>query len=234
MDSNIIPVNTAGSNAYLIRGAKGIVVVDTCRWRNPRRLLKTLGDAGYEPKDIILIVLTHVHFDHVAGVSELKKITGAPVLVQHKEAELLRSGFTNLPAGVNPFAHRLSIIGNKFFPSIGKFTPVEPDLLMDERFELAPYGVDGYVLHTPGHTQGSVAIIMNDGSAIIGDSCIYAIEDFVLPLFANDLSVLLQTWKLLLSLNCHTYWPGHGKPIPALLLQKSIEKLKHRLISRGL
>ncbi len=233
LSSLVIPIRTAGSNAYLVRGRDGLVLVDTCRWKNAKQVLRALHEAGYSPADIRLIVITHVHYDHVSGLSVLQKMSGAPVLVHEQEKDLLDQGITRLPAGANGFADWLSIMGNRFFPGIGKFTPSHADLVVSQRFDLAPFGVDGYVLSTPGHTAGSVSVILNEGSAIVGDCCIYAIEDFVLPPFANDLPVLLETWRKLADLNCHTYWPGHGKPIPHRLLVSSIDLLIERIRKRS-
>ncbi len=231
--SLVIPIRTAGSNAYLIRGREGPVLVDTCRLKNARHVLRTLHESGYSPADIRLIVITHVHYDHVSGLSVLQKLSGAPVLVHEKEMGLLEQGNTRLPAGANGFADWLSKMGNQYFPGIGKFTPSHANLVLCQRFDLVPFGVDGYVLSTPGHTAGSVSVVLNEGSAIVGDSCIYAIEDFVLPPFANDLPVLLETWRMLAGLNCHTYWPGHGKPIPHRLLVNSIDLLIERIRKRS-
>jgi hydroxyacylglutathione hydrolase len=229
MESSVIQIHTTGSNAYLLRGSGGNILVDTCRWKHPRKVLRSIQKAGLTPTDISLILLTHVHFDHVAGTAELKKICNAPVLVHSKEADYLKKGVTRLPAGANPFSNWLSGIGNHYFPFIGKFPPSEADILIDNRFNLTKFGVDGYAIPTPGHTEGSISVILNAGEAIIGDCCIYAIEDFVLPPFANNLPLLLETWKIFLTLDCHTFWPGHGKPIPAALLKNSISGLENRI-----
>jgi hydroxyacylglutathione hydrolase len=229
MPASVIQIHTAGSNAYLVRGDSGNILVDTCRWKNPNPVLNTIKSAGLTPSDIGLIVLTHVHYDHVAGAAELKRLCNAQILVASLEASLLEKGNTRLPDGANPFAHWLSRMGNKFFPFIGKFSPATADIHVNTEFPLSDYGIDGYILPSPGHTSGSISVILNEGVAIVGDCCIYAIEDFVLPPFANDLPTLLQTWRKLLSLNCNTYWPGHGKPITAKLLEKSIPLLEARI-----
>jgi hydroxyacylglutathione hydrolase len=229
MHSSVIQIHTTGSNAYLVKSKKGNILVDTCRWKNPANILKTILGVGLRPSEINMILLTHVHFDHVAGAAALKKMCNVPVLVHVKEAGYLTNGFTNLPAGANPFSQLLSNAGNKYFPFIGKFTPCKADILIDSKYDLSEFGIEGYALPTPGHTEGSISLILNEGEAIIGDCCIYAIEKFVLPPFANDLPTLLESWKNLLTLGCHTFWPGHGKPIPAELLEYSIPLLLKRI-----
>jgi glyoxylase-like metal-dependent hydrolase (beta-lactamase superfamily II) len=229
MSSSVIQIHTSGSNAYLIKGDNGNILVDTCRWKHPRKILQTIKIAGLSPEDITLIILTHIHFDHVAGTAELKSICNAPVMVHSKEAYLLEKGLTNLPAGANPFSQWLSNIGNKYFPFIGKFPPSKADILVDGKYDLIQFGIDGYVLPTPGHTEGSISLILYAGEAVVGDCCIYAIEDFVLPPFANDLPLLLKTWNNFLELGCHTFWPGHGKPIPEALIKSSIPGLEKRI-----
>jgi len=229
MSSSVVQIHTIGSNAYLVKGKGGNIIVDTCRWKDPFKVLQSIRKAGLSPAEISLILLTHVHFDHVAGAAELKRICKAPVLAHLSEADFLIEGITSLPKGANRFSQWLSGIGNKYFPNIGKFPATEADICIDKSFDLTPFGIDGYSLPTPGHTEGSISVILNNGEAIIGDCCIYAIEEFVLPPFANDLPLLLESWKILLSLDCHTFWPGHGKPIPAALLKKSIPLLEERI-----
>lgn len=231
--SHVIPIKTAGSNAYMVKGRDGLVLVDTCRWKDAKHVLHALHEAGYSPADIRLIVITHVHYDHVSGLDVLQKMSGAQVLVHEQETDLLDLGITRLPAGANGFADWLSKMGNRFFPGIGKFPPSHASLAFSQRFDLHSFGVDGYVLSTPGHTAGSVSVVLDEGCAIVGDCCIYAIEDFVLPPFANDLPTLLETWRMLAGLNCHTYWPGHGKPIPHQLLVSSIDLLVARIRKRS-
>jgi glyoxylase-like metal-dependent hydrolase (beta-lactamase superfamily II) len=229
MSSSVTQIHTHGSNAYLIKGDNGNILVDTCRWKHPRKILQAIKNAGLSPEDITFIILTHVHFDHVAGAAALKNICNAPVIVHSNEAYLLEKGITNLPAGANPFSQWLSKMGNKYFPFIGKFPPCTADILIDTRYDLTQFGIDGYVLPTPGHTEGSISLILNSGEAIVGDCCIYAIEEFVLPPFANDLPLLLKTWNNFLELGCHTFWPGHGKPIPEALIKRGIPGLEKRI-----
>lgn len=46
---------------------------------------------------------------------------------------------------------------------------LEPDLIFSEDWPLEPYGLAGQVLHTPGHTPGSVSVVLEDGDFIAGD-----------------------------------------------------------------
>ena len=50
-----------------------------------------------------------------------------------------------------------------------KIAGVRPDILIDGRFDLQPFGVDGYVFSTPGHTEGSLMLVTAGGDAVTGD-----------------------------------------------------------------
>jgi len=52
----------------------------------------------------------------------------------------------------------------------GKFECFQPDLVMEDEQELADYGFAAKVLHTPGHTKGSIAILTDDGKLFVGDT----------------------------------------------------------------
>ena len=46
---------------------------------------------------------------------------------------------------------------------------VNPDILVDDVFGLSEYGISGKIIHTPGHSQGSMSIILDNGETLIGD-----------------------------------------------------------------
>jgi hydroxyacylglutathione hydrolase len=63
-------------------------------------------------------------------------------------------------------------------------TRVEPDNLVDEELDLKPYGVAGKVIWTPGHTRGSVSVMLESGEAIVGDLVLPRFMSFGPPAIA--------------------------------------------------
>ena len=101
------------------------------------------------------IVNTHGHADHVGANRELREATGAPILIHRADADLLRGKWRELAMMMGM-----------------EVEPIEPDRLLEEgdRIELGPYSLK--VLHTPGHTPGSISLV-TQGRVFTGD-CLFA------------------------------------------------------------
>ena len=123
-------------NAYLLlpENSRDCILIDP--GDDLELLKKSIAESGYMLRAILL---THGHFDHILAAQPLSRITGANVYVHEKDNEMLSSGYLN---GYNP-ACSVQPMPQDF----------EGDIL-GESFDLA--GVHFDILHTPGHTPGSV------------------------------------------------------------------------------
>jgi glyoxylase-like metal-dependent hydrolase (beta-lactamase superfamily II) len=80
-------------------------------------------------------------------------------------------------------------------------------------------------MHTPGHTIGSISVILGSGEAIVG--CM-AHNGFPfrfkpgLPIYAQDIGAIKENWKALIDRGITFVYPGHGKPF-------AIEAIKNQL-----
>src|SRR5260221_4506713 len=75
--------------------------------------------------------------------------------------------------------------------------------------------VDGRIVHTPGHSIGSVTVLLDSGAAYIGDLCYNAFPFHmgpIRPLYADDVPVLYASWRKLLATNATRLYPAHGQP----------------------
>ncbi|MGM0446563.1 MAG: MBL fold metallo-hydrolase [Bacillota bacterium] len=208
MNELIKRIKMGKSNAYLINTKKGFILVDTGIKNKLNEIEKTLKENNARLEDIILIIITHVHYDHVGTLSELKDKTNAKVLVHKKEKELLIDGKTNFPEGTMFLSKLISKMSNLF--SKGKFKSVAPDIIIRDTYDLNEYGVEGKIIHTPGHTKGSISVIINGKHIICGDTLFNILPNTVYPPFANDKQQLLESWKIIKNYNCEKFYPGHG------------------------
>jgi len=93
--------------------------------------------------------------------------------------------------------------------------PLKPDILIDEDMDLSKFGVDGKVIHTPGHTPGSVSVILPNGEFIVGDLVMRGMLRFWqpnYPLFADNMFQLKESIKLILRKKPTKIYCTHGGP----------------------
>lgn len=210
MQNHILRIQTGASNVYLIKNGERSILVDSGNRKKSGKILKEIQKHDINPADIAAILLTHAHYDHAGSLSELKKMTGAKVYAHEAEEKLLRTGLSGLPNGTSPFFRFLVGLGRTFLKKLGAFEPVEPDVLVGDKYDLSEFGLNAYILPTPGHTGGSVSLILNDTYAFIGDTAFNIRKKSVYPPFANDEKLLIHSWKTLLSTGAEYFYPGHG------------------------
>ena len=84
--------------------------------------------------------------------------------------------------------------------------------------------VKAYLLHTPGHTSGSISLIIDDEIALVGDALFHILPWSVFPPFGNDIDQLIESWKKLLGTGCRLFLPAHGSEIKKELLERCYTK----------
>jgi len=142
-------------NAYLVRGAEGLLLVDSGTPGSAKRILASIERIGAKPSDLRYIVLTHWHVDHVGGAAELKRRTGAQLAIHALDAPVL-SGKERPPKG------RLAMA----LPRLLRLERPAPDILLGGGEIIA--GLE--VVHMPGHTDGSIVLRRDDGVLFSGDA----------------------------------------------------------------
>jgi glyoxylase-like metal-dependent hydrolase (beta-lactamase superfamily II) len=173
-----------------------------------------------DPESLALILITHGHTDHYGSAAALREHTGAPLAMHALDADAARQGI-NQPDSVRPantlgrLYLRLGLLRNWASPD---YAPAfEPDVIFSEGMDLAPYGVAGQALHTPGHTPGSSAVLLDGGPAIIGDMVMGSFRSALRRpgpglAFAWDLDTNRQSLRRLLAQAPQRLYVGHGGP----------------------
>jgi glyoxylase-like metal-dependent hydrolase (beta-lactamase superfamily II) len=224
--NRITTIRMMTSNAYLVANGKQAILIDAGMKKKEKKFLAALERMKIAPQDIQLIILTHTHYDHAGSIKALQQITNAKVLVHQAEAGCLAQGYCAFPKGTMWFPKIMSAIGRALNKKVGRYAPVTPDILISKKFDLHAYGIDGYVLPTPGHTAGSLSVVIAEDHAIVGDTLFNIFKHSVFPPYANDQEGLLKSWKKLLEIRCEYFYPGHGKPFTRERLQKTYAEKK--------
>lgn len=215
MDIYTIPMGF--TRCYVIRD-KGTIMVDSGPPNKLSSFLKAMRKASIDPKEIKLMIQTHGHFDHIGSAKAIKETTGASLAMHSPDKEWLEKSLNQPCPGATTWSRILVLLISRYLRSI-KIAAASVDIsLANEELSLELFGVPGKVLYTPGHTMGSVSVILETGDAFIGDLVMNSLPfglKPVLPVFAEDTKRVKESCRLLLEYGAKTLYPGHGKPFPA-------------------
>ncbi len=229
-DKMIIPLRLGTQMTYLIPAKDGFIMVDAGNRRCGGAFRRKLGRLKIRPEQIKLLILTHVHFDHVGTAAYIKKHTGCKVAVSTAESHLLESGQAVIPPGINWYGCLISRLGIGWGTHHFGFPGLSPDFVIENDFDLAEFGLNGRITPTPGHTVGSISVVLDTGEIFAGDAVIRYLPFLppLLPPFGNDKKQMLLAWKILLESGARTIYPGHGWPMTASELGARYKRLLGR------
>ncbi len=214
MDTNIQVLKLGFVNVFLVKAEAGYVLIDTGVAQQWKQLETQLLRAGALPDKLKLVVITHGDYDHTGNCANLQQQYRARIAMHPGDVEMVKSGRLTKRQAKN-------LLG-KFFLQLGTlihgaFQCFEPDLLLADGQELGEYGLAARVLHTPGHTRGSIAVLTADGQLFAGDT----VTNQGKPdsaLFIENESALQQSLRLLKRSGARRVYPGHGQPFNAAAL----------------
>lgn len=181
------------TNTYVLESGGVLAVVDPAI--ENEELLSFLSG-----KNVKYILLTHGHFDHISGVNATVRETGAKVCVHSLDSEMLSDGvkshYTSHFGGIQP--------------------KIKADILLNDNDELTLGETLIRVMHTKGHTNGSVCYILDNERIIFSGDTLFRLSagrtDLagINPVIAgrNELASLR---KLALLSGDYTVYPGHGE-----------------------
>jgi glyoxylase-like metal-dependent hydrolase (beta-lactamase superfamily II) len=189
-------------NAYLVRGADGLLLVDSGTPGSAKRILASIEGIGAEPGDLRTIVLTHWHPDHMGSAAELRRLTGARIAIHELDAPVL-AGRERPAKGRRTMGLLLRVF---------RVAPVVADLTVGSGDVLG--GLE--VIHVPGHTAGSIALRRADGIVFSGDALLGDRQGRLRPPDAGlslDPERASASAAELRSLASPLLLPGHGAPV---------------------
>lgn len=137
-------VGTAGLSSVLITSPAGHILIDGATPKAAGQIAAHIRQLGFKLEDIRYILTSHEHFDHVGGVAELQRLSGATVLTSAAAKPVLETGKTD--KGDPQFGNNMP-----------DMTPVSPVRAVrdGESVELGPLSIKAH--YTPGHTKGGIS-----------------------------------------------------------------------------
>jgi len=137
---NLYYVGTYDLACFLISTPQGHILINTGIEGSDSLIRSHIEELGFKFADIKILLATHVHFDHVGAMAVIKKITGAKMMIQKEDAEVLADG------------------GNSDYLFGGRgplFKPLKADRLLHDKDTISLGGMEIVALHHPGHTKGA-------------------------------------------------------------------------------
>ena len=143
---NLYYVGTYDIGCYLITTSKGNILINTGLANSEKIIENNIKELGLKLADTKILLTTQAHFDHMGAMAALKDKTGAEVMVNENDAQVMKDG------GASDYA-----LGKGF----STYKPVSPDKILRNN-ELITLGTTSItVLNHPGHTKGSCSYLFN-------------------------------------------------------------------------
>jgi glyoxylase-like metal-dependent hydrolase (beta-lactamase superfamily II) len=218
--------NRIDSHVYLLENPGSHILIDAGVGIEEGRIIFNIENEGFDPAEVGHILITHVHSDHAGGAAKLKKKLGAKVYISSAEAGLMRS----------PDLKGLGLdiaIPDGFYPQGYEFPPCEPDTELNggETLTIGDWPIE--VIHTPGHSLGSLCFhIERDGRNILfsGDVVVHGGKLMFLNCVGSVMKDYRENIGKLEGLGVEELYPGHG----AVLIEGgqehidiAVENLRH-------
>ena len=235
MSQKIIRIDLKGVNSYLIKTGEGFLLVDTGGHLTMDKeytdryaeLKAALEKEGCTEGSLKTVILTHGDSDHAANVVKIRNDFHPLIAMHEKDLALVQKPTLDKVMENSRFSSPVNrLLFSLFRKPIRKmilkvltdFEAFTPDLFLADGEDLSRYGIDGRILHLPGHTAGSIGILTAEGELICGD--IFANSKMPQPApNALDFNQMNHSINSLKGKNIRIIYPGHGEPFEAKRLK---------------
>ena len=192
--ATIVNVGYRSTNYWVVSAGENRLIIDL-GWPGTMGMMRANLERMDIPfEELRYCLATHYHIDH-AGLAQEFKQDGVPLIV----LEVQLHSIPHMKTWIKPRDHYTDITRQdnvviSFFES---------------RSLLEQIGIGGEILHTPGHSDDSVSLLLDDGSAFTGDLTPPA------AIGLEDPAIVSASWQLLREHGATTVYPGHG-PVRSL------------------
>lgn len=219
MPCEIITLTDKSANFYVVKNEGGFFMIDNGLSFSRGLLKKTLEENGCKPGSLKLAIVTHGDYDHTGNSKFLRKKYGAKIAIHKNDAVAAETG--------NMLSIRRNRVGGllRFMMKLGQALMAhrfKPDILLSDGDDLSPYGFHAKVVHTPGHTAGSISILTQDGDLFCGDFLVGGRSPRINSL-VDDMEEMKNSIIKIKSLDIRKIYPGHGRPFTLQEFLKNVE-----------
>ena len=182
----------SNTNTYLIEGKRGKVLFDTGWAGTFPAFCRAMGEIGIPVQSIDYILISHFHPDHCGIAQEIADL-GPKIAIMDIQKE---------------YVHLADPIFEK--EGITSYKKIQDDGLViigeeNSRVFLNNLGISGKVIHTPGHSDDSISLVLDDGSVFVGDlNPLYELE-------MHNGTAIENSWEKIFAENPKVVYYGHAK-----------------------
>ncbi len=199
-------------NVFLLADGPHFTLIDTGYEQSAPTILNELRALGHPPTAITNILLTHCHPDHAGGLAAIQQASGAQVWMHPIDAAVVRGEQPMVRSKVAPgLLNRL--LYRLFIANVPPHVPPAPVHHQPTDGDLLPMAGGIRVIHTPGHSMGHLAFLVErDNALIVGDVC-SNITGLAYSIVYDDLAEGRRSLAKLAALTPGLIGFGHGKPL---------------------
>jgi glyoxylase-like metal-dependent hydrolase (beta-lactamase superfamily II) len=191
LSPTIVNVGYRSTNYWVVSAGRNRLLVDLGWPGRAAALFANLERMGVPLSEIRYGLATHFHIDHAGAAQDLKN-RGVPLLVMQEQVHaipLMKQAIKRADNYTDISTHDNVVVTTG-----------------ESRAFLQRIGIEGEILHTPGHSDDSVTLVLDIGCAFTGD---LTLESMVAE---EDAFVVGRSWQLLRDREVTTIYPGHGAP----------------------
>jgi metallo-beta-lactamase class B len=199
---NVYYVGASDITSYLITTPEGHILLDGGFVETAPMIEANIKKLGFKLEDVKILLSSHAHFDHVGGLAELKRVTGAKFAAMDRDAPLLARGGK----------------GDFNFGDKGPFPPIQADRILHDGDTVTLGGTTLTAHLTPGHTMGNTTWTMKAREGDRTYDVVFAASTTVLsgvsltnnPKYPEIAEDYAKTFRILKSLPCDVFLSSHA------------------------
>lgn len=188
----VIELKYSSTNTYLIQADKGSILFDTGLAGTFNSFCREMGELNLKVQDIDYILISHFHPDHM-GIAQLIANLGPKIIISDYQKDYVHSYDDVIMRDPHT-----------------EYIPIDDDkaIVADENTiadTLCKLGLSGTIYHTPGHSDDSISLFLEDGYLFVGD---------LNPLYELELhkgTQIGESWNMLLKLDPSVVYYGHAR-----------------------
>jgi hydroxyacylglutathione hydrolase len=214
------------ASTHLIETDSSLFLVDAGFFGHSSTILRAIRRLGRQPEDLRLVIITHAHLDHFGGLAGLGDTVDFETACHPDHVCTIERGEVLVSPAIRP--------GWKHYVGLARHTmdwlPVRgtgPAVPLEDGAELSGWGLAGRVVHTPGHSAGCLSVLLDDGTALVGDLIQGKRPPTLmpeLPAMAESTTDAYASWRRLLSMGATRFLPAHAGEFTAGELQATMRR----------